>query len=257
MADALWPLKMVSFKHDYSNFLLVTSSGSDFTLAIPRCECQSDSEGMFCERRIPNLCENLSEDDKCVYGECAYNSTSLVTYCMQVFMVVLVILTFLLRCDPGYYGLKCKYKRPCTTHSCGDAMCVELPVSDQSESKFPVCVCNSDQIVDNRSKLHVVEALKVFLALRCTNPIFGACRDVNGVPKCKNNAYCYPCLFDNDKNSIMDACDDKEWNQGFRCICPLGFASPICDRKLGPCDTNRCMNNAKCQPFSNDTLDYK
>lgn len=58
------------------------------------------------------------------------------------------------RCDPGYYGLKCEFERPCTSHPCGDAMCIELPVSDEmSDYKFPVCVCNFDQAVNNNSKL--------------------------------------------------------------------------------------------------------
>lgn len=83
------------------------------------------------------------------------------------------------------------------------------------------------------------------------------CRDVEGIPKCKNNAYCYPCLSDNDKLAVMNACNDEEWNRGFRCICPPGLAPPFCHRKIGPCDSNRCMNNARCQPASNDTLEYR
>ncbi|KAI6191463.1 hypothetical protein M3Y97_00230700 [Aphelenchoides bicaudatus] len=208
----------------------VTSGESNLTIAIPRCECQTGYEGLFCERRIPNLCESLSEADKCINGKCAFNSRSFTAYCI---------------CNKGYYGRKCEFEKPCTSHECGDALCIELPVNgEDSEEKFPVCVCNSNQVVDNKT-------------LKCTNPYFKSCTDANGVPKCKNNAYCYPCLQDNAKNSLMNACDDTEWNRGFRCICPPGFAPPFCDRKMGPCDSNRCMNNAKCHPVANETLEYK
>lgn len=74
---------------------------------------------------------------------------------------------------------------------------------------------------------------------------------------CKNDAYCYPCLLDNDKNSWTDACNEAEWNQTFRCICPPGYAPPFCDRKLGPCDSHRCMNNGQCIPGLNDTFEYR
>ena len=60
----------------------VKNSDSTLTLAVPRCECEPGFEGMFCERRIPNLCEDLSEADKCVHGKCAYNSSSMTTRCM-------------------------------------------------------------------------------------------------------------------------------------------------------------------------------
>lgn len=79
----------------------------------------------------------------------------------------------------------------------------------------------------------------------------------DGSAKCKNDAYCYPCLIDNDKNSVMNACNEEEWNRGFKCICPIGFAPPFCDRKLGPCDAHKCMNNGRCIASVNDTLDYR
>lgn len=76
-------------------------------------------------------------------------------------------------------------------------------------------------------------------------------------PKCKNDAFCYPCLQDNDKDSIANACNDEEFKQGFRCICPPGYSGTFCARKIGPCDSNHCKNNAKCVPSSNDTFDYR
>lgn len=43
---------------------------------------------------------------------------------------------------------------------------------------------------------------------------------------------------------------------GFRCICPMGYAKPYCDREINACDLNadKCKNGARCEisPMSDD-----
>jgi len=161
-----------------------------------------------------DACNKLRDNDKCVHGQCAFNEETRTTVCM---------------CDPNYYGPKCEREKPCVSHKCRDKTCVELSVNNgMSEFRFPVCACK---------------------ALQCSNSV---CRNQNGLPKCKNDAYCYPCSL--DKNSKIKVCNEEELSSGFRCICSQGFMPPLCDRKIGPCDFNLCKNNATCLPLSN--LEY-
>ncbi|KAI6227187.1 hypothetical protein M3Y95_00700300 [Aphelenchoides besseyi] len=196
--------------------------------SLPHCDCPSEYEGSFCERRVFDPCTNLTVDEQCLHGNCSFNAADRTMQCI---------------CENGYYGPQCEFERPCTSYDCGDALCIELRHEDTSE-EYPVCVCNSNQDVDNTTH-------------RCSNSHYAACSDEFGSPRCKNDAYCYPCAFDETESPPVSTCSSDDTTRGFRCVCTPGYALPFCDRLLGPCDENRCKNGAKCNALPNDTLEYK
>ncbi|VDP22700.1 unnamed protein product [Heligmosomoides polygyrus] len=60
-----------------------------------------------------------------------------------------------------------------------------------------------------------------------------------------NRGECLSCQHV-DKGDVLQLCNDKEKQDGFKCVCEPGFKPPYCEAPVDACFNHLCINGAQC-----------